>query len=445
MMRKAQLQPLLLDFDLLGIIKKWIQPLDNGSLPNLSLRSKMLNMCLSMPIYKEHLKRSGFGKVIMNLWKHPDETMENKELCRQMIDRWSRNVFSKTLDYSKLAELEAEKREANGGYYRQTEKRPSNRAESVRSQGFMNKRANTSEETEASSRVRIPQSMRLDFSLRPQPKVDMKNLQSHKLDPESKKAKLLKRMQESPALAVIFHSLVSRYRTKDISLVLWFIFVFLTSEVGFPYVWSVVGNFFLVLLLQYIIQAKRPIDYNPNLLVFECTDPDTMGFPSIDSHMAVVVTAPIFFIDSASILTMMIFLICVLLIGMTRVFVGVRFPSQILASWATGIAGVCTANMMHRYLQTCKLPSYYNRVSLAVVVLSVLFWIALWIERSECRVVGVPRAEFTRVIGGILQGDSTNGDTGVQMKKIDARKRDSFYFLMKTMQERHRTNTRRDA
>ena len=49
--------------------------------------------------------------------------MENKELCRQMIDRWSRSVFSKTLDYSKLAELEAEKREAKGGYYRQADKR----------------------------------------------------------------------------------------------------------------------------------------------------------------------------------------------------------------------------------------------------------------------------------------------------------------------------------
>ncbi|EQC35780.1 hypothetical protein SDRG_06539 [Saprolegnia diclina VS20] len=195
MMRKVQLQPMLLDFDLLGIIKKWIQPLENGALPSLSLRSKMLDMCQRMPIYKEHLKRSGFGKVVMSLWKHPDETPENKELCRLMIDRWSRSVFSKTLDYSKLGEYEAEKREANGGYYHQAEKRPSGRTESVRSKGFMNKRSDANEDADASSRVRIPQAMRFDFSLRPQPKVDVKNIPSTKMDPDSKKAKLLKRMQ----------------------------------------------------------------------------------------------------------------------------------------------------------------------------------------------------------------------------------------------------------
>lgn len=49
------------------------------------------------------------------------QTRENKDLCRDLIERWSRSVFNKTLDFSKLAELEAEK--AENAAYRRREKR----------------------------------------------------------------------------------------------------------------------------------------------------------------------------------------------------------------------------------------------------------------------------------------------------------------------------------
>lgn len=58
------------------IVKKWIHPLEDGTLPNVGLRTKMLNMISHMPIFKEHLKRSGLGKVVMMLWKHPEEVPE---------------------------------------------------------------------------------------------------------------------------------------------------------------------------------------------------------------------------------------------------------------------------------------------------------------------------------------------------------------------------------
>ncbi|OQR98561.1 hypothetical protein ACHHYP_08323 [Achlya hypogyna] len=490
MMRKVQLQPMLLDFDLLGIIKKWIQPMESGTLPNLSLRSKMLDMCQRMPIYKEHLKRSSFGKAIMALWKHPDETPENKELCRQMIDRWSRSVFSKTLDYSKLAELEAEKREANGGYYRQAEKRPTGRTESVRNRGFLNKRTDANEDADASSRVRIPQAMRFDFSLRPQPKVDVKNLPTNKLDPDSKKAKLMKRMQiiarpskggkravkmsiegrgfyartmartgyeGRPILAMdmrivygiyrrkevwpmgtaLFHSLASRYRTHDVSVVLWFIFLFMTPELGFPYVWSCVGNFVVVLVMQNVIQARRPIDYDARLYLPACTDPDTMGFPSLDSHMAIVIVGPALVLPSISGVTSMVFAAVILLVGASRVVVGMRFPSQVVASWVTGAIGVGVASFCHAAVRPFQLPAFVNRVVLLLVIVSALFCVAAWVERSECRVVGVPKAEFTRVLGSILHGDGSDGSTGApKPTSASAHKRDSFYFLMKALRSR---------
>ncbi|RHY17817.1 hypothetical protein DYB25_002707 [Aphanomyces astaci] len=161
---------------------------------------------------KEHLKRSGFGKVIMILWKHPDESADNKEVCRQLIDRWSRNVFSKTLDFSKLGELEAEKREANGNAMRSDRRydhvkkqrfdategchrQPARGVESVRNRGFLNKSATNADATNGSDRVRLPEQIRIDFTMRPQPKVDASQMPSTKMDPESKKARLLKRMQ----------------------------------------------------------------------------------------------------------------------------------------------------------------------------------------------------------------------------------------------------------
>ncbi|RHY79380.1 hypothetical protein DYB26_000546 [Aphanomyces astaci] len=208
LLRKVQLQLPMLDFNLL----EWIHPKESGELPNLGLRTKVLDIVQRLPIDKEHLKRSGFGKVIMILWKHPDESADNKEVCRQLIDRWSRNVFSKTLDFSKLGELEAEKREANGNAMRSDRRydhvkkqrfdategchrQPARGVESVRNRGFLNKSATNADATNGSDRVRLPEQIRIDFTMRPQPKVDASQMPSTKMDPESKKARLLKRMQ----------------------------------------------------------------------------------------------------------------------------------------------------------------------------------------------------------------------------------------------------------
>ncbi|TYZ61837.1 hypothetical protein PybrP1_000949 [[Pythium] brassicae (nom. inval.)] len=202
LMRKHQLQPMLLDFDLLSLIKKWIHPLDDGALPNVGIRTKMLNMVAEMPIYKEHLKRSGFGKVVMLLWKHPEETRENKDLCRDLIERWSRSVFNKTLDFSKLAELEAEK--AENATYRRQEKRQQQQKTSTSSRsqgGDVFARGGDSGDvkpaTNSSDRAAIPQQLRFDFLHRPRSKIEMNNEMAKKApaDADTRKARLAKRMQ----------------------------------------------------------------------------------------------------------------------------------------------------------------------------------------------------------------------------------------------------------
>ncbi|TDH69293.1 hypothetical protein CCR75_005017 [Bremia lactucae] len=224
-LRKLQFQPMLLDFDLLTewidwmenktsireqIVKKWIQPLENGALPNVGLRTKMLEMVSKMPVFKEHLKRSGLGKVVMLLMKHPQETRENKELCRSLVERWSRAVFNKTLDFSKLAELEAEK--ADNEIYRRREralmcisvgnrrrqKKSKIKARAAERGGnvFNGRSTEFDVKPDVSERAELPEQLHIDFMLRPQSKVDMNAVQAKKVDPDSRKARLVKRMQE---------------------------------------------------------------------------------------------------------------------------------------------------------------------------------------------------------------------------------------------------------
>ncbi|KAF0707035.1 hypothetical protein AaE_013800 [Aphanomyces astaci] len=163
--------------------------------------------------------------------------------------------------------------------------------------------------------------------------------------------------QVFPNIAGVIRSLVSRYRTQDISILLWYMidpcwlfFFYLVTDLGIPYFYTCVGNLVVAAALQHSINAKRPIDYDDSLYIHACTDPDTTGFPSIDSHMAIVVITPALTSNSVSALTdetTRLMAVSGFAIAFTRVFVGVRFPSQIVGSWGTGLVGLVVANFIH--------------------------------------------------------------------------------------------------
>eukprot|EP00536_Pseudo-nitzschia_multiseries_P017627 jgi/Psemu1/225920/e_gw1.1689.11.1 len=90
----------LLDQDLLVVCKKWIQPLPNGQLGNITVRQRLMGSVALMTgetgINASDLKRSDFGKVVMSLYMHKSETKDMKRKLRALIDQWSRPIFHKS-------------------------------------------------------------------------------------------------------------------------------------------------------------------------------------------------------------------------------------------------------------------------------------------------------------------------------------------------------------
>jgi transcription factor SPN1 len=100
MLTKRDMQRLLLDLDLLTVCKRWVQPLPNGTLGNVTVRQRIMeaigNMTGESGITATDLKRSEFGKVVMILFKHRSETPNMKRQLKVLIEQWSRPIFQKS-------------------------------------------------------------------------------------------------------------------------------------------------------------------------------------------------------------------------------------------------------------------------------------------------------------------------------------------------------------
>lgn len=101
MLTRKDTRRMLLDMDVLVLIKRWIQPLPTGQLGILTVRQRLLESVLTMTgetgITANDLKRSELGKVVMVLYKHKDETPTMKNgLLRKLIEQWSRPIFQKS-------------------------------------------------------------------------------------------------------------------------------------------------------------------------------------------------------------------------------------------------------------------------------------------------------------------------------------------------------------
>jgi len=175
LLSKVDLQPIFLDTDVLIAIRRWLEPLPDGSLPTFNIRRDLLHMLTKMPIKMDHLKPSGLGKAVMFLWKSPQETPENKKVAHFLIQEWSRNIFDLSTDYRNLADLEERK-------VRERLARPLSpkeiESEHLDLDDVLRNSKGKVKTTEDRHHARIPQPATLDYTKRPPRKsAELQNME----------------------------------------------------------------------------------------------------------------------------------------------------------------------------------------------------------------------------------------------------------------------------
>lgn len=207
MLTKVDMQRLLLDFDLLSICRRWIQPLPNGTLGNVTVRQRLLEVIANMNgengISAMDLKRSEFGKTVMVLYKHRAETPAMKMQLKKLIEQWSRPIFQKSGDMRDLERVHAHR--GQGSIATLARHRHSgDRSEATKA----NSRKETNQDLDSIiasgkkggaesgiSRVRVPYSKGFNFSVRPQDRMSTPE-QGAKSASNDNRGKLSKRILE---------------------------------------------------------------------------------------------------------------------------------------------------------------------------------------------------------------------------------------------------------
>lgn len=229
------------------------------------------------------------------------------------------------------------------------------------------------------------------------------------------------KVYHTPRLDRFMSRMVSKQPWNDIGLLVWVISLVGCFELGVRHFWVVTTNLGGAFLLNRIIQAKRPVEYDVRLQPTTDLHPHSYGFPSLESHMAVVVIGHIFKCTSHW-LVLFLGIPLVLLVGFSRIYSRARFPHQIIASYLSGIVGLLIG--IH-YCEVLgggfhNLSHHVHGVYVALAVSIFLVNLALNMENNESRVLFVPKSEFIRVIRGIMySGEGEIGDRGGAIPSSD--------------------------
>ncbi|XP_015758678.1 PREDICTED: protein IWS1 homolog [Acropora digitifera] len=176
-LHKAGLQMTFLDLGVLNVLKDWLNPLPDNSLPHLQIREGLLKVLAECPpMDARALKMSGIGKAVMYLCRHPKETRENKKIAGKLINDWARPIFGVTSNFKSLSREEREELD----YQNMSKKR---RLSSVDSEGGKTpKSIDSALQNEKKAvrpgdkgfviRARVPMPSNADYVVRPQSAMD---------------------------------------------------------------------------------------------------------------------------------------------------------------------------------------------------------------------------------------------------------------------------------
>jgi transcription factor SPN1 len=211
MTKRDMIRPLL-DLDLLSICKRWIQPLPNGTLGNITVRQRVLQSIGTMTgengITAHDLKRSEFGKVVMSLYMHKSETPAMKRQMKSLIEQWSRPIFQKS---GNMRDLERVHKARGGGglsqisrmqqqadYKPQAAQYLAHRGGKDQDLNSLIKSGSKGKTESGINRVRVPYSKGFQYSVRPQNRIagDVDKRRQQTAPTQDAKGKLGKRITE---------------------------------------------------------------------------------------------------------------------------------------------------------------------------------------------------------------------------------------------------------
>ncbi|XP_042035331.1 protein IWS1 homolog 1-like [Salvia splendens] len=205
-LNQKQLQQEFLDHGVLTLLKNWLEPLPDGSLPNINICSAVLRILFDLPIdldqfgRREQLKKSGLGKVIMFLSKSDEETTGNRKLAKELVGKWSRLIFNKSTRFEEMKNFDDERVMRRPPVKRVMSKgsgMPSADCDidlSKESPKYGVKSGLSSSNQHASR----PEAMSMDFLVRPQSKVDPDKVRARakQVVQDQHRAKMNKKLQQ---------------------------------------------------------------------------------------------------------------------------------------------------------------------------------------------------------------------------------------------------------
>ncbi|KAJ2547699.1 Transcription factor iws1 [Coemansia sp. RSA 1933] len=160
---KTQLFEAFLDNNIVDSIRLWLEPLDDGSLPNLDVQNTMLECLKKLPIHREHLRESGIGKIILFMSRCPRISENNRRTCEQFVQQWSRMVLRLSSDYRDRRVKEAA---VDLDHRRYTARRPARSNESALTPGRIRIESGMGKDGERNTAI-IPQRVSGDYNVMP--------------------------------------------------------------------------------------------------------------------------------------------------------------------------------------------------------------------------------------------------------------------------------------
>jgi len=100
-LRRVEYRELFLEQGLLSVLKRWLDPLPDGSLPNANLRSRLLKILDEFPVdnsWMELLRSSDIGRAVKYISIH-DRMESTRRLAKDLVEKWIRPVFNAKTDY----------------------------------------------------------------------------------------------------------------------------------------------------------------------------------------------------------------------------------------------------------------------------------------------------------------------------------------------------------